>query len=73
LQDLRLDAAGQGALAAGLALLPGEEPPAFREVLYAGGTSALRELLSVCTVSQDAVVWDSEDRPSRLSEYLDRL
>ena len=69
LRDLRADAAGQAALERGLALLPGDGEPAYRELLYVGGTVALRGLL-VAWAAEDAVVWDSVDRPRRLRDYL---
>lgn len=67
------DAEGQAALEDGLALLPGEGSPMYREVLYAGGTLALREVLTTWAGCQEAVVWDNKDRPWPLSDYLARL
>lgn len=73
LQDLRADAAGRAALTEGLSLLPGDDPPVYRELLYAGGTLALRELLLAWAALQDTVVWDNIDRPHRLPDYLAKL
>lgn len=73
LQDMRSNAAGTTALAEGLALLPGDDLPLFREVMHAGGAAAMRRLLSEMPRPEAAVVWDSDDRPWRLSDFLARL
>lgn len=73
LQEMRSDAAGTAALAAGLALLPGGGSVLFREVLHSGGTEAMRRLLSEVPRPEAAVVWDTSDRPWRLNEFLARL
>ena len=68
LRDMRLDARGTAALDAGLALLPGRQPPTYREVLHSGGTAALADLLAAWGRRDSVVVWDSEDQARPLPE-----
>ena len=73
LRDMRSDADGTTALEAGLSLLPGDEPAIYREVLHSRGTAALTDLLAAWGRLGPIVVWDSQDRPRTLPEFLATL
>ncbi len=70
---MRAGSDGAAALEAGLRLLPGTEPPTFREVLFAGGTRALRDLLTAWGRDGEAVVWDGDDQSYSLADFLARI